>query len=215
MPRKESTGVVSTISASKKSSLDPSKHSALTTSVLAFPIVITRDNQQQGPSCSTNVQPNLQTHGGNVMVVPNPANKTVIHISLSTSSDTILATFVYANPTRHFQQDLWHHLVDLSYSINSPWVVLGDFNATLSLVDRQGCSSNLPECSFQDMVTDCGLHALDYSEPNFSWSHGNYSVCLDRFFGNAYWFEKFPNSLLHHLLRMKSGHRPILLSSDD
>ncbi|KAK8981870.1 hypothetical protein V6N11_049362 [Hibiscus sabdariffa] len=63
MPRKESTGVVSTISASKKSSLDPSKHSALTTSVLAFPIVITRDNQQQGPSCSTNVQPNLQTHG--------------------------------------------------------------------------------------------------------------------------------------------------------
>ncbi|KAK8715293.1 hypothetical protein V6N13_042630 [Hibiscus sabdariffa] len=45
MPRKAPIGVVSTTSASKKSSLDTSKHSALTTLVSASPVVITCDNQ--------------------------------------------------------------------------------------------------------------------------------------------------------------------------
>ncbi|KAK8624456.1 hypothetical protein V6N13_065801 [Hibiscus sabdariffa] len=65
------------------------------------------------------------------------------------------------------------------------------------------------------MVSDCGLHNLDYAGPNFTWSRGNCSVCLGRCFGNAHWFERFPRSLLHHLLWMKSDHMPIHLSSDD
>ncbi|KAK8696194.1 hypothetical protein V6N13_001331 [Hibiscus sabdariffa] len=126
-----------------------------------------------------------------------------------------LATFVYASPTRSFRQELWHHLVNLSTSVNIPWVVLGDFNATLSLADRQRCTSASLERSFQDMVSDCGLHDLCHSGPNFTWSYGNCNVHLDRCFGNAHWFERFPRSLLHHLLRMKSDHKPIFLSTDD
>ncbi|KAK8690637.1 hypothetical protein V6N13_074168 [Hibiscus sabdariffa] len=65
------------------------------------------------------------------------------------------------------------------------------------------------------MVSDCGLHDLGYSGLNYTWSHGNCYVRLDRCFGNTHWFERFPRSLLHHLLRMKSDHRPIFLSTDD
>ncbi|KAK8704418.1 hypothetical protein V6N13_048040 [Hibiscus sabdariffa] len=129
--------------------------------------------------------------------------------------DPFLATFIYVSPHRSLRQDLWKHLVDLSCSINMSWVVLGDFNATPTFADRHGCSSSSLGIGFQDMVVVCGLHDLDFSRPHFTWYRGNRSVRLDRCFGNAKWFEKFPRSLLHHLTRMKSDHRPILLASDE
>ncbi|KAK8658991.1 hypothetical protein V6N13_029209 [Hibiscus sabdariffa] len=136
-------------------------------------------------------------------------------ISFTNTTDCFYATFIYASPTRRLRQHLWQHLIALSSSISSPWVVLGDFNATLSHADRQGCSSASPEHSFQDMVSICGLHDLGYCGPHYTWTCGRRSVRLDRGFGNSRWFEHFPNHLLHHLIRMKSNHRPILLSTDD
>ncbi|KAK8701712.1 hypothetical protein V6N13_020091 [Hibiscus sabdariffa] len=103
--------------------------------------------------------------------------------------------------------------VDGHPSFFATLVVIGDFNATISLDDRLGCSSNSPEPAFHDTVFNCGLHDLGYSGPDFTWYRGNCSVRLDRCFGNALWFENFPRSSLQHLLRMKSDHRPILLCS--
>ncbi|KAK8611992.1 hypothetical protein V6N13_132026 [Hibiscus sabdariffa] len=101
----------------------------------------------------------------------------------------------------------------MASKISEPWIVIGDFNATLSVDDRSGCApSSLPEPGFQNMVFDCGLSDLDYVGPDFTWCRGNHYVRLDRYFGNAAWFECYPDSCLHHLLRMKSDHRPILLS---
>ncbi|KAL4352903.1 hypothetical protein GQ457_06G009580 [Hibiscus cannabinus] len=116
---------------------------------------------------------------------------------------------------RRLRKHLWQYLIALSSLISSPWVVLGDFNATLSHADRQGCSSDSPEHSFQDMVSICGLHDLDYCAPHYTWTCGSRSVHLDRGFCNSRWFEHFLNSLLHHLIRMKSDHRPILLSTNN
>ncbi|KAK8662450.1 hypothetical protein V6N13_092023 [Hibiscus sabdariffa] len=67
-------------------------------------------------------------------------------------------------------------------------MVIGDFNATISLYDRLDCSSNSPEPAFQDMVFNCVLHDLGYSGPDFTWYRGNCSVRLDRCFGNALWW---------------------------
>ncbi|KAK8675621.1 hypothetical protein V6N13_033686 [Hibiscus sabdariffa] len=105
------------------------------------------------------------------------------------------------------------HLCSLVAFVDCPWVVIGDFNATISLDDRLGCSSNSPEPAFQDMVFNCGLHDLGYSGPDFTWYRGNCSVRLDHCFGNTLWFKNFPHSSLQHLLHMKSDHRPILLCS--
>ncbi|KAK8607220.1 hypothetical protein V6N13_052964 [Hibiscus sabdariffa] len=54
---------------------------------------------------------------------------------------------------------------------------------------------------------------FDYIGPEFTWYRGFCSVRLDRCLGNSLWFEAFPSSTLHHLLRMKSDHRLLLLSS--
>ncbi|KAK8643878.1 hypothetical protein V6N13_013155 [Hibiscus sabdariffa] len=108
------------------------------------------------------------------------------------SSDSLLATFVYASPNRRLRYHLWHYIEQLAISIMDPWVVLGDFNATLTAADRRGCSSNSPEQSFSDMAFNYDLMDLGFSGPAFT--------C-------------FPNSILHHLVRMKSDHRPLLLQT--
>ncbi|KAK8694894.1 hypothetical protein V6N13_072438 [Hibiscus sabdariffa] len=123
--------------------------------------------------------------------------------SLNPSKHIVLSARTLASPC------------SLVYFNKRPMGSFGDFNATLSPADRLGCISGSPERSFQDMVSDYGLHDLGYSGPNFTWSRGNCSIRLDRCFGNAHWFERFPRSFLHHLLRMKSDHRPICLSTDD
>ncbi|KAK8657463.1 hypothetical protein V6N13_035698 [Hibiscus sabdariffa] len=65
------------------------------------------------------------------------------------------------------------------------------------------------------MVSACGLHDLDFVGPHFTWYRGRCSVRLDRCLGNSQWFTRFPRSILHHLTRMKSDHRPICLATDD
>ncbi|KAK8624457.1 hypothetical protein V6N13_065802 [Hibiscus sabdariffa] len=75
IPRKSSSGVSSTTSASKKLSLGPSKHLTLTTSVSAPLIVINHGRQQQGPSYITDAQSIWPAHGGTTTIIPNPTNK--------------------------------------------------------------------------------------------------------------------------------------------
>ncbi|KAK8566152.1 hypothetical protein V6N12_059687 [Hibiscus sabdariffa] len=56
---------------------------------------------------------------------------------------------------------------------------------------------------------------MGYYGTDYTLYRGNRSVRLDRCFDNAYWFERFPQSTLQHLLCMKSDLRPILLVMDD
>ncbi|KAK8685166.1 hypothetical protein V6N13_041174 [Hibiscus sabdariffa] len=132
---------------------------------------------------------------------------------ISDGFESFLTTFVYASPHSRQRNDLWTHFRALASSVTEPWSIIGDFNVNLLNRDCKGCSSSSPDFAFQHMVFDCGLHDLDYSGSDYTWYRGNCSVPFDRCFGNSAWFEKFPTSVLHHLLRMKSDHRPILLSS--
>ncbi|KAK8661633.1 hypothetical protein V6N13_091231 [Hibiscus sabdariffa] len=94
-----------------------------------------------------------------------------------------------------------------------PWVIIGDFNATICLSDRRGCASSAkPDLDFQCAIFDCGLHDLGSHGPSFNWYKGQCSVRLDRAFCNNMWLNAFPSSLVLHLLRMKSDHRPIMLN---
>ncbi|KAK8659501.1 hypothetical protein V6N13_029701 [Hibiscus sabdariffa] len=120
-----------------------------------------------------------------------------IHCRISDGFDSFLTTFVYASPQSRQRNELWVHLRALASSMTEPWSVIGDFNATLLHQDRQGCSSASPDSAFQHMVFDCDLHDLDYFGPAYTWYRGNYSVRLDRCFGNSAWFEKFSASALH------------------
>ncbi|KAK8621484.1 hypothetical protein V6N13_067912 [Hibiscus sabdariffa] len=120
---------------------------------------------------------------------------------------------VYASPNARKRQAIWSALRNLAHSIFCPWFIVGDFNATLFDSDRQGCAvSAKPSKAFQDFVFDHGLRDMGFSGPDFTWSRGMAHVRLDRVLCNSYWDETFPESIVNHLFRMKSDHRPILFA---
>ncbi|XP_039029139.1 uncharacterized protein LOC120163227 [Hibiscus syriacus] len=93
---------------------------------------------------------------------------------------------------------------------------LGNFNATLFPQDRNGSApSSSTDSDVNGMVYeyDCSLQDLGFHGPNFTWFRGTCSVLLDRCLGNSACFESYLLSSLEYLTRMKSDHRPILLSS--
>ncbi|KAK8606369.1 hypothetical protein V6N13_030652 [Hibiscus sabdariffa] len=126
---------------------------------------------------------------------------------------SLLATAVYASPSGSKRKLLWPHLYRLATSIRSPWLLFGDFNATLVAADKSGCAqSSIPSRGFQNLLFDYGLRDMGYQGPAYTWSRGSAYVRLDRFIYNSYYDKTYPESIVHHLLRMRSDHRPILLT---
>ncbi|KAK8582503.1 hypothetical protein V6N13_069280 [Hibiscus sabdariffa] len=131
-------------------------------------------------------------------------------ISCKFSHRSTLATFIYASPNVSKRKHLWSYISQFSHYITKPWVILGDFNATVAPDERMGCSI-APDRDFINMIFDSGLHDLGYLGPDFTWTRTNRAVRLDRCLCNEYLLESFPDTIVHHLLRMKSDHRPLLL----
>ncbi|GMJ03703.1 hypothetical protein HRI_004039500 [Hibiscus trionum] len=55
------------------------------------------------------------------------------------TSNSALATAIYASPSSTGRKQLWPHLRRLAAGISVPWILFGDFNATFSSEDRKGC----------------------------------------------------------------------------
>ncbi|KAK8598046.1 hypothetical protein V6N13_095438 [Hibiscus sabdariffa] len=128
-------------------------------------------------------------------------------------SSSFLATVVYTSANACKCRALWACLCSLSCQTSEPWVLIGDFNATLSSEDHISCAcSSKPDVHFQNIVFDCGLQDLGYEGSDFTWYKGPCYVRLDRALCNGIWFEYFPHTSVTHLLRMKSDHRPLMLS---
>ncbi|KAK8607450.1 hypothetical protein V6N13_053185 [Hibiscus sabdariffa] len=137
-----------------------------------------------------------------------------IHFCIMNKRDrsSLLATMVYVSPSASGKKLLWPHLCRLASSIRGPWILFGDFNATLCSADRHGCASSVrPNKAFQNLIFDNGLRDMGFHGPEFTRSKGSASARLDRFICNSYFDEAFHVALVHHLLRMRSDHRPIML----
>ncbi|KAE8707682.1 hypothetical protein F3Y22_tig00110377pilonHSYRG00054 [Hibiscus syriacus] len=77
---------------------------------------------------------------------------------------------------------------------------------------KPGCAaSTKPSSTFRDLILDFGLRNIDFHGPKFTWSRGAADACLDCFICNSHWDEAFPVSIVEHLLRIHSDHRPIFL----
>ncbi|KAK8683424.1 hypothetical protein V6N13_039485 [Hibiscus sabdariffa] len=128
------------------------------------------------------------------------------------NGNSALASIICASPNATKRKALWSHLRHLASSINSPWILFGDFNATLCSSERMGGSSSTkPSRCFQEFVYDVGLRDMGFIGPDYTRKRGLTQARLDRFLCNSYWDESFPDSSVHHILRMKSDHRPICL----
>ncbi|KAL1187262.1 hypothetical protein V6Z11_A01G236900 [Gossypium hirsutum] len=56
------------------------------------------------------------------------------------------------------------------------------------------------------------LHDLRFKGPPFTWHQGSLFERLDRALENEAWFKNFSSSLITHLPKIKSDHRPFLLN---
>jgi hypothetical protein len=98
------------------------------------------------------------------------------------------------------------------------WLLLGDFNAIMSSVDKKrGRSFGSPfHFDFVDFVHSNALVDLGFVGNKSMWSNrrpgrNNIRERLDRGLANQDWVHFYPNSLINHLLATNSDHCPILL----
>jgi hypothetical protein len=147
------------------------------------------------------------------------------HISCMVVSDpspcSWLISCVYAPHTMQERNIFWANLTSLGSSFGGPWLLLGDFNAILSSVDKRGGRSfgSTSHFDFVDFVHSNALVDLGFVGNKFSWSnhrHGRNNIRerLDHGLANQGWVHLYPNFLVNHLLAANSDHCLVLLSTN-
>ncbi|CAL1367787.1 unnamed protein product [Linum trigynum] len=123
-------------------------------------------------------------------------------------------TAIYASPNDFERGSLWNCLRRIEKSVDGPWLLSGDFNAMSSPEDKHGGAPfNFARARpFTDCIDDCGLVDLGFSGPKFTWftKSSRLKERLDRSFCSLEWRQKFPGTMVFHLPKLKSDHRPIL-----
>lgn len=92
------------------------------------------------------------------------------------SGEDFLCICVYASNFQHERLLLWEelkHVRDNYGNGGKPWILIGDFNVSISSSKHSRPSDYLGDQSgmrdFQDFVIDCGVSDLDYRGLKFSW----------------------------------------------
>ncbi|XP_031378431.1 uncharacterized protein LOC116193821 [Punica granatum] len=125
---------------------------------------------------------------------------------------------IYASPCPREREILWHNLCNVAESVNTPWVVLEDFNEVASSIEKFGGQAvNVNRVlAFNAMLDRCSLTDLGYTGPRFTWTNLRSSSSLimerlDRVVANLSWHLLFLEAMVQYLPRTHSDHRPILL----
>lgn len=137
-----------------------------------------------------------------------------IHLKVfSRTNESWFFTVMYASPSLIRRRSLWAELYRLNLSITGPWLLGGDFNATLLDQDRRSCAHSKlgADREFFRWFEEMNLLDLGFEGPTFTWKRGSSEARLDRFVANEDWMNKFPNAKVFHMNQLKSDHRPILL----
>lgn len=119
-------------------------------------------------------------------------------------------TAVYGSPQRTMRHFLWDGLREISNNISGAWCAIGDFNALLSQVDKEGGRDRNGVCrDFQNCLMDCGLEDLGFRGNPFTWQRGNLKERLDRAVGNVQWHLRFQEASIFLLPNYMSDHVPL------
>ncbi|KAL9447407.1 hypothetical protein AB3S75_014969 [Citrus x aurantiifolia] len=92
----------------------------------------------------------------------------------------------------------------------------GDFNTILYDSEKKGGSpTGTGSCHFfQSLFQLKCMHDLQFHRPRFTWSRGSLFKHLDRIICNSEWASIFSDSIVLHLPKLSSDHRPILVRSN-
>ncbi|XP_042505477.1 uncharacterized protein LOC122082041 [Macadamia integrifolia] len=103
---------------------------------------------------------------------------------------------------------------------SSPWLVTGDFNASLFSYEKKGPGAfNLGSASeFNAAVDACNLISVPSQGHKFTWTNnrkrGNVLAILDRSFCNDEWINHFHDCTQEVMQRFSSDHSPLCITSD-
>ncbi|MBA0813476.1 hypothetical protein Gohar_027322 [Gossypium harknessii] len=112
-------------------------------------------------------------------------------------------------PNSRKRRHLWGALRRTNPRDESPWMVIGDFNTILSSNEKRGGWTLGKMCLlFGDFMDSTQLYDLGFEGSKFIWQIGGIVEHLDRAIFNSAWNVAFPNSIVTHLPRLKSDHRP-------
>lgn len=94
----------------------------------------------------------------------------VVTFSISLGAKSWTCTGLYASPIPVNRQIFWQHLCNLGLNINSPWLLLWDFNETLPPGDLRGGLFSISRAeAFANVLDHCGLVDLDTVGGRFTW----------------------------------------------
>lgn len=138
--------------------------------------------------------------GGRILIIwnenlvdytPLETTEQVIHCRIldKITSKSFICSFVYGFNLVATRRDLWSNMI--SWGINSaePWILLGDFNNTLSLIDRMdGIQiANSDQEEFLACATTLGLQDAFSLGHQYTLSNGTHWAKLDRVLHNSSW----------------------------
>lgn len=124
-------------------------------------------------------------------------------------------TTVYGPHDDGRKQDFLDELCSIHASMSGPWCVVGDFNLITHPRDKN--NDNVSRCwllRFRQALNSSCLREADLIGRRFTWSNEQSPptlVRLDRAFGNAEWWLRFPAAKLLPQSSDMSDHCPLLL----
>lgn len=139
-----------------------------------------------------------------------------ISLELKLGSQSWICTAVYASPKPSIRDTFWQHLCNMSLNIQSPWMLIGDWNEILLPREQKGCIfSHNRAAAFGRVLDVCGLLDLNTTRGSFTWhrtqGYKRMAKKLDRGLANLQWRLHFPEAYIEVLCRLHSDHNPLLL----
>ncbi|KAK1297873.1 hypothetical protein QJS10_CPB14g00976 [Acorus calamus] len=126
-----------------------------------------------------------------------------------------VCSVVYGPNDDALRPRLWGELSAVRADCSLPWCVLGDFNVTRFVEDRNRQGSISPAmASFSDWIAQEGLIDIPLANQGFTWSSLRDAPALaklDRVLVDRTWEEAHPTCDLKGLPRVLSDHSPLLL----
>lgn len=128
----------------------------------------------------------------------------MLHVSGKNIQTPTYIIFVYDSSNRNKRKILWKDLKCALPRDQHPCIIMGDFNAILSSIDKKSIHAKGRRCNlFGHFVDSCNLQDLRYVGPVFTWQRSGTMERLDRALVNDAWISAFPQCTLYHLPRVK------------
>ncbi|KAJ6767708.1 hypothetical protein OIU74_021554 [Salix koriyanagi] len=131
----------------------------------------------------------------------------------------VIVSFIYGLNTPAEREEVWDYIgMQVGWSQSIPWVLLGDFNATMNITDSIGGNTqwNRHKQAFGDCLHNAELHPLPYRGIKYTWTNGQdegglIMKKLDWIISNAVFARKWPDAQAQFMPKTVSDHSPMLL----